>query len=498
MNAMLKLFSIRGGIHPEGRKQRTASLPIEKAPLPPMLYLPMRQHVGVPSEPVVTAGDHVKAGQLVGICSKDISAMMHAPTSGEVVDIGPHVAPHPSGLPGLTLSIRPDGKEECVPLLPPLDPFLSEAESIAERIAAAGIVGMGGAVFPAAEKLELRSIYDLHTLVINGAECEPYLTTDDRLMRERAEAIIDGARIIRHTLGVKTIIIAIEANKPEALAAMTAAARDFLNLEIRPVAVRYPMGSEKHLVQALTGLETPAGQLPVALGVLVHNVATAHAVHEVVRFGKPLTSRIITVSGGAIRHPANLEVLIGTPIRHLVEICGGFTGEPERIIMGGPMMGTPITDLDAPVVKGTNAILALTGDEVRARRRLPCIRCGACVTACPCGLEPLDMMARIAREKIAAAVDIGLRDCIACGACSYVCPSHIPLVHYFNYAKGALLDQQRVKAVQMELKQLAEARTARLAAQARAKAEARARRQAQLAAKKAAAKKRTESSEAGA
>ncbi|HFQ16036.1 MAG TPA: electron transport complex subunit RsxC, partial [Rhodobacteraceae bacterium] len=323
MNAMLKLFSIRGGIHPEGRKQRTASLPIEKAPLPPMLYLPMRQHVGVPSEPVVTAGDHVKAGQLVGICSKDISAMMHAPTSGEVVDIGPHVAPHPSGLPGLTLSIRPDGKEECVPLLPPLDPFLSEAESIAERIAAAGIVGMGGAVFPAAEKLELRSIYDLHTLVINGAECEPYLTTDDRLMRERAEAIIDGARIIRHTLGVKTIIIAIEANKPEALAAMAAAARDFLNLEIRPVAVRYPMGSEKHLVQALTGLETPAGQLPVALGVLVHNVATAHAVHEVVRFGKPLTSRIITVSGGAIRHPANLEVLIGTPIRHLVEICGG-------------------------------------------------------------------------------------------------------------------------------------------------------------------------------
>lgn len=480
----MKLFSIRGGIHPEGRKELSAEAPISRPPLPNLLRVPLCQHIGNSAEPMVDKGDYVLKGQPIGMARGAISAPVHAPTSGHVIAIGRFAAPHASGLPDRTITLRPDGKDAWGELPPPLDPFGVAPETIASRVSECGIVGMGGATFPSAVKLDLRDRFALDTLVINGAECEPYLTCDDRLMRERAADVIDGVRIMARALGVERVLVAIEKNKPQAIGAMRDAASDWDLITIAPVPVRYPMGSEKHLVQTLTGKETPARALTAELGIVVHNAATAHAVHRAVRFGEPLISRIVTVSGGAIARAANLEVLIGTPISHVLDNCGGFQEEPERLLLGGPMMGQPLVNTRAPIVKGIGGILALTPEESALRSVAPCIRCGTCVSVCSCGLRPLDMAARIHKEDLEGAASIGLLDCIACGSCAYVCPAGMPLVQYFAYAKGKLTADSRAKQKQQETRRLAEQREARIARIQAAKREAMARMKAEREAKK--------------
>jgi electron transport complex protein RnfC len=448
----------------------TSEKAIVVMPMPAMLYIPLQQHIGAPAEVLVAEGDLVKKGQMIARNQGAVSASQHAPTSGRIVSVAEVAAPHPSGLPQKTIIIEPDGKDEWAELPAPIaDPFTATPHEINDRVAQSGIVGMGGAAFPSAIKLNLGAQKKLEVLLLNGAECEPYLTCDDRVMREYADEVIDGARIMAHALGTPRVVIGIEQNKPQAIESMTRAAAAFPNIEVAAVPVQYPMGSERHLVQAITGRETPARKLTADLGIVVHNVATARAVHHAVRFGRPLVARVVTVSGGAIRNPNNVMTPIGTRISDLVEFCGGFSSRPESVVNGGPMMGQPLASLDAPVVKGTSGILALTAEEINGRPTSACIRCGSCVTVCPCGLSPVDMASFIRKDNLDVAAKLGVMDCFSCGSCSYVCPSHIPLVHYFNYAKGVLRELETERRKSERIKTLAETRTIRIEKAAEAK-----------------------------
>lgn len=475
----MKLFRFRGGVHPASHKQATGDKAIEVLPMPAILYVPVQQHIGAPAEPEVRIGDPVLKGQLLAHSQGAISAPVHAPSSGTVIDISEHTAPHPSGLGVRTIIIQTDGEDRWVDGLKTINPFELDAEEISARVGAAGIVGLGGATFPSAVKLNLGLKYPISTLIINGGECEPYLTCDDRLMRERPDEIVDGIRIMLHALKAGQALIAIEDNKPNAIEIMKVAANLYDNVKVVAVPSRYPMGSEKQMVQTLTGLEIPAGKLSADLGVIVHNVGTAFAVHSALRQGRPLVSRIVTVGGGAINSPRNLDVPLGTLVSAVFEHCGGFNEAPARILMGGPMMGQLLPHTNVPIVKGSSGVIALTQKEVAIHRARPCIRCGNCIAACPCGLLPLEMAARARKGELKGAVDYGLMDCIACGSCSYVCPSHIPLVQYFNYAKGELAARHRHKLKANETRKLAEIRMQRLEKEEQAKQEAAARRKAE-------------------
>jgi Na+-translocating ferredoxin:NAD+ oxidoreductase subunit C len=477
----MKLFRFRGGVHPQEHKQASAQQPIRVMPIPERLFVPVQQHIGAPAEPQVKEGDYVYKGQLLAHSQGMVSAPIHAPTSGRVRRIGTHPAPHPSGLPVRTIEIEADGKDEWIEREPVPDPLQLEPQEIALRVGAAGIVGMGGATFPAAVKLKLSLKKPIETLILNGGECEPYLTCDDRLMQERAAEIIDGARLILHAIQAHHALFVVENNKPAALAALRQAINGFKGLEVVAVPARYPMGSEKHMIQTVTGKEVPAGSLGADIGVLVHNMGTAYAIHRALRHAEPLLSRVVTVGGAAIAQPHNLQVPIGARLSEVITAAGGLVTHPARLLMGGPMMGQVMPSLDVPIVKGSSGVIALTAQEISSRPSLPCIRCASCVTACPCGLLPLEMAAHIKADKLDKAVQLGLVDCVACGCCSYVCPSHIPLVHYFNYAKGELAARQQAKHRSEETRKLAQQRTLRLAREEEAKAEAAARRKAEKA-----------------
>ena len=460
-----------------GRKELSADRTIRVLPLPKRLFVPLQQHIGAPATPVVQVGDKVLKGQLIAAGQGMISAPVHAPTSGVIAALGDYPAPHPSGLSIPTITLETDGEDRWLETETLADPFALSAEEISNRVGAAGIVGLGGATFPAAVKLSLSRKNGVHTLIMNGGECEPYLTCDDRIMRERAEQIVEGIRLIAYSVGAKEVLVGIEDNKPEAIAAMRAAARgSAVNVVVIPS--MYPMGSEKQIIQVLTGKEIPASGRPADIGILVHNVGTAYAVHEAIRYGKPLVSRLVTVSGGAIREPCNLQVLIGTPAQELIEFAGGYARPAARLVLGGPMMGQQIANPIVPVVKGTSGVLALTKDEIGQNEASPCIRCSTCVRACPVGLLPLEMAAHIRVADLTGAVKLGLKDCISCGSCSYVCPAHIPLVHYFNYAKGDLATQERGKLKQEATKKLADERMTRMQRIERERQEAAAKRKA--------------------
>jgi electron transport complex protein RnfC len=303
-------------------------------------------------------------------------------------------------------------------------------------------------------------------------------------MQEQSDEVLQGVLLMARALDVKRILFSIENNKPDAIKAMKQAAQPYPEVSVVGLPTRYPMGSEKHLVQTLTGKETPARGLTADIGVVVHNVATALAVYEALKHGRPLISRVMTVSGSAIKHPKNLRVLIGTPLQQLVDYCGGFTDEPSRLISGGPMMGQPLPSTRVPAVKGSNGLLALTDTETNEAPEMPCIRCSSCVKACPCGLVPLEMASQIRSGGLDNSVNLGLLDCIGCGSCSYVCPSHIPLVQFFNFAKGELASRQRAQHKQGETKRLAEARNLRMEAIKKAKREAMMKRKKEMEAKK--------------
>ncbi len=483
----MKLFKLRGGVHPEGRKELASDRAIRILPMPQRLFVPLQQHVGAPAQPLVKVGDHVLKGQRIAASQGYISAPVHASTSGRIIAIGDYKAAHPSGLMAATVTIESDGEDRWLETDNPSDPFALSPEEIAARVGAAGIVGLGGATFPSAVKLSLSRKNNVHTLIINGGECEPYITCDDRLMQERANDIVEGIRLIRLAVGALNVMVGIEENKPAALLAMKAAAAG-TEVKVIGVPAMYPMGWDKQMIRALTGREVPADGRSADIGMLVHNVATAYAVRDAVRFGRALVSRLVTVSGGAVVEPGNLLVPIGTLVDTLFQYCGGFSEKPARMVLGGPMMGIELATADVPVVKGTSGVLALTPREITSTQASPCIRCSSCVRACPVGLLPLEMAAHIRAGDSNAAVSRGLKDCIACGCCSFVCPSHIPLVHYFDFAKGELMEQERGKLKQEATKKLATERSERIARIERERAEAAAKRKAAREARENAAK----------
>jgi electron transport complex protein RnfC len=463
---MLALFEnprLRGGIHAEEHKAETSAKPIATSlPLPKKLYIPVQQHVGKPAEPVVKVGDKVLKGQLLAHSQGNISAPVHAPSSGSILDVLDYPAPHPSALPIRTIVIGTDGLDQWINTDIPSDPFLLEPEEICSRVGAAGVVGLGGAVFPSAVKLGLGRKNQIHTLLINAGECEPYLTCDDRLMQERADEIVAGIRLMLRGMNAPQATIGIEDNKPEAYQAMYQASEAFANINVVQVPTRYPMGWDRQMLRYLTGWEIPADGRATDIGVVIHNVATAHAVYRAVCLGQPLISRVVTVSGGAIGKPQNVEVLIGTLMTHVLKFCKVDKDKVARLIMGGPMMGDALPIAEVPVVKACNGILALTADDIELPEVKPCIRCSSCVTACPVGLLPLEMASRIKANQLEAAVDLGLKDCINCSSCSYVCPSNIPLVHYFKFASGELYKRQQMEHRSEQTKRLMDDRNQRM------------------------------------
>jgi len=482
MNLFKHFLGDDWGVHPDDHKRPAADQPVRVMPVPARLYLPLQQHLGGPARPVVLVGQKVKKGELIAQAQGMVSAPIHAPTSGTIAAVTEITAPHPSGLTLPAIILDADGADEWIELHGCDDPFALDPAEIGKRVAAAGVVGLGGAAFPSAVKLIGASKAKVTTLVMNGGECEPYLSCDDRLMRDTAAGIVDGIRIMLHATGAKVALVGIEDNKPEAIAAMQAAAAGFDTVQIRPVPARYPMGSEKQLIQVLTGIEVPADGRPADIGVIVHNVGTALALRTAVRDGKPLISRLVTVNGNCASQPGNIEVRVGTLAEEVIAFAGGLKGDGlglARRVMGGPMMGMQIPHWRVPVVKGTSGILAFDTVEVAEQEPNPCIRCGSCVKACPMGLLPLEMSSRIRNEAYGEAIDLGLKDCIACGCCAYVCPSKIPLVQYFVHAKGELAAQDRAKLRGDATKKLALQRQERLEREAREKAEANAKRKAE-------------------
>jgi len=452
-----------GGVHAEENKAITASQLINsQLPLPEKLYIPLQQHVGKPAEPLIRVGDKVLKGQLLAYSQGLISAPVHAPSSGVILDVNDYPAPHPSALPIRTIVLETDGKDEWAKLVTVEDPFSLSPEDISLRVGAAGIVGMGGATFPTSVKLNMGRENRVDTLIINGAECEPYLSCDDRLMQERAEQIIDGVRLMLHGMETNRAVVAIEDNKPQAFAAMYQAALPYITIEVIQIPTRYPMGWDRQLIRYVTGKEVPVGSRSSEIGVTIHNVGTAFAVHKAIRYGQPLLSRVVTVSGAAVKKPMNVEVLLGTLISELFKYCEVDTDATARIIMGGPMMGDSLPHSGLPTVKATSGILALTESELKSTDEQPCIRCASCVSVCPAGLRPLDMANNIRVNQLDAAVDIGLKDCISCGCCSYICPSNIPLVQYFKYASGEVLARQQAAHKSEQTKKLIDSRNARM------------------------------------
>lgn len=442
---MLKqLFKFKGGVKPETHKTDSMDTPIGVAPLPARLVVPLHQSIGGLPQPLVQAGDRVRKGQCIGRAEKWISSAVHAPTSGTVLAVEERVAAHPSGLPTLSVIIEADGRDEWIER-EVIDYKRLEPEQVREILRDSGVVGLGGAVFPSHAKLTAAKSVPMEELVINGAECEPFMTCDDRLMRERADAIVEGIRIFRDLLEPKRVLIGIEDNKPEALAAMQAAVdQSGERFEVVAVPTRYPAGGAKQLIRVLTGKEIPANKRSPEMGEQCFNVATAYTAWRAVAFGEPVLSRIVTLTGN-VEQPRNWEILLGTPIRDILALASP-KGDTDRYLMGGPMMGFELPSLDAPVVKATNCLIA--GSKTLfppPPPEMPCIRCGACAQACPHELQPFELYWFARSRNFGKAQEYDLFDCIECGCCSYVCPSRIPLVQYFRFAKSEIWSRERDK-----------------------------------------------------
>src|SRR5690554_1697729 len=439
MTSLIKIHDIPGGVHPPENKAQSLTLPLAKAALPPQLVIPLSQHIGEPAMPVVHVGERVLAGQLIGTAKGVFSANVHASSSGTVVAIEDRMLTHPSGMSGTCVVIDTDGKDEWVSLQPCEDYHSLDKSAMLAKIRAAGVAGLGGAGFPTDIKLNPRSNEVIDTLIINGAECEPYITADDILMQTRADEIIAGTLMIAFLLHEpKHLLIGVEDNKPQAIAALEKAAQG-TRVQVVGFPTKYPSGDAKQLIQILTGREVPTDHHSAYIGVICQNVATVAAAYRAVRYGEPLISRVTTLAGEALKVQQNVEALIGTPIDFLLEQHGFESKRATRLIMGGPMMGFTLPEPSVPVIKTTNCILAPSKKEMPAPMPAQaCIRCGLCDEACPASLLPQQLFWYAQAEDHERLQSHNLFDCIECGACSYVCPSSIPLVQYYRAAKGSI------------------------------------------------------------
>ena len=400
----------------------------------------LSQHIGAPAVPVVSKGDSVKAGQLIAEAKGFVSANIHSPVSGTVAKIEP--VTDATGYRQMAVIINTEGDiwEDNVDHGDDLRREITlTREEIIARCLSCGIVGMGGATFPTHVKLGIPTGKSCDLLIINGVECEPYLTSDHRLMLEKSEEVLTGVSLLMKALGVTKAIIGIELNKPDAIDRLSLLASGFEGITIEPLKVKYPQGGEKQLIKALSGREVPSGKLPLDVRVVVQNVATAYAVYEAVQKNKPLVERIVTVTGKKLSNPGNFRVRIGTPVSALIEAAGGLPGDTGKVVNGGPMMGKALADLSAPVTKGTSGIVVFADDEARRAEVTPCIRCGKCTGVCPMGLEPW-MLSAASERGLFDKVEKGrVTDCIECGSCSYTCPAKRPLLDYIRLGKSTVM-----------------------------------------------------------
>ncbi|MER5232348.1 electron transport complex subunit RsxC [Serratia ureilytica] len=446
-----RIWDFDGGIHPPEMKTQSSGAPLRVAPLPKTFIIPLQQHLGPEGELCVNAGDRVLKGQPLTV-GRGRTVPVHAPTSGTVSAITPHITAHPSGLSELCVIIEADGEDRWCEREPVADYRQSPAAELIQRIHQAGIAGLGGAGFPTASKLQ-GGMSGVETLILNAAECEPYITADDRLMQEHADQIVEGTQILQHILQPKVTLIGIEDNKPEAIAALKQALRGQSGIALRVIPTKYPSGGAKQLTKILTGKEVPHGKHSSAIGVLMQNVGTAFAIKRAIVDGEPLIERVVTLTGEAVERPGNLWARIGTPVQHLLDFVGFRPQAQQMVVMGGPLMGFTLPALNVPIVKISNCILAPTVDEMTPQEpEQSCIRCGLCVDACPAGLLPQQLYWFSRGQEHDKARNHNLFDCIECGACAFVCPSNIPLVQYYRQEKA------EIKAIDLEAARTAEAK----------------------------------------
>ncbi len=435
---MLKTFP-KGGVHPPENKL-TASKPIVVLPLPVSVTVPVSQHIGAPATPVVVKGDVVRTGQVIASAKGFVSANIHSPVSGKVSKVEPIA--DTTGYKQMAIVIDAEG-DEWADGIDRSPAFIKEVtltrEQIIQRCQECGLVGLGGATFPTNIKLTVPAGKKCDTLIINGVECEPYLTSDHRLMLEKGQEVLTGATIIMKALGVDKAVIGIEANKPDAINHLTELTAGYSGITVQPLKVKYPQGGEKQLIKACTGREVPSGSLPLDVNVVVQNVGTAFAVYEAVQKNKPLIERVVTVTGKSVKEPGNFLVRIGTPVTVLIEAAGGMPDDTGKIVNGGPMMGKALAMTDVPVTKGTSGIILFPKDESRREDISPCIRCGKCSSGCAMGLEPWLLAAASEKAMYEKAEKERITDCMECGACAYTCPAKRPLLDYIRLGKATVI-----------------------------------------------------------
>jgi len=431
-----------GGVHPYEGKKFTEKKQIEVLPSPQKVFIPLQQHIGAPTTPLVEKGKEVKAGEKIGEVNGFVSTPVHASIAGKVTGI--EDIDHPVSGRGQAIVIEKGETEQWVDSIKLDEKYLDlSAKEMRDRIKEAGLAGMGGATFPTHVKLSPPPDKKIDVLILNGIECEPYLTADHRLMLEYPGDIVRGMRIMMKILGVKRGIIGIESNKPDAVKVMLDAIKDEEGMEVNVFPVKYPQGAEKQLIKAALNREVPSGGLPMDVGVIVQNVGTSKAVYEAVALHKPLTHRVLTVTGPGVKEPKNLLVPIGTKFQDVIDFCGGITEKAAKIIMGGPMMGLTQPNLNVPVIKGTSGILILEEDSSHLPEEEPCIGCGRCVEVCPVHLLPTTLQLLVNNEKFDEAENLHIMDCIECGSCAFICPANRYLLHGIRFGKRRIMDLRR-------------------------------------------------------
>lgn len=450
-----------GGIHPDDAKLSAGS-PIRQLPIPKEVKVPLGQHIGAPAQPVVAVGDVVKVGQLLAQATGFVSANVHSPVSGKVKKIEDFTDANGYAKRGITIAVDGDEWVDTIDRSPEVRREVAMAPAdIIKRIQEMGIVGMGGATFPAHVKLSLPPGKKCDALIINGVECEPYLTSDHRLMLEHGEEVLVGVKILMSALGVHKAYIGIENNKPDAIANLTELAKGFEGIVVQPLKLRYPQGGEKQLIDALIGRQVPSGRLPIDVGAVVQNVGTAFAIYEAVQKNKPLIERVVCVTGKTLSQPGNFLVRIGTPVESLIEAAGGMPDDCGKVIGGGPMMGRAYTRLDVPVVKGTSGITLLSVADARRKPVLSCIRCAKCVGVCPMGLEPYLLLSLGKAARLDDLRAERVMDCIECGSCVFTCPSNRPLLDYIRLGKSGVGAKLRAEAAARKAAEAAKAEVAK-------------------------------------